>query len=111
MGYYAYILYNAKHDTFYIGQTYSLLKRIIMEHKAGLGKYTGRYDGEWLLLYFEKFATRAEAMQKEKEWKEFKSKVYLKKYQTKARLAQLVRASRLHREGRGFESLGAHQKS
>ncbi len=25
------------------------------------------------------------------------------------RLAQLVRASRLHREGRGFESLTAHQ--
>src|SRR5579859_6192148 len=27
------------------------------------------------------------------------------------RLAQLVRASRLHREGRGFESLAAHQPS
>lgn len=28
----------------------------------------------------------------------------------RARLAQLVRASRLHREGRGFESLSAHMK-
>ncbi len=28
-----------------------------------------------------------------------------------ARLAQLVRASRLHREGRGFESLGAHYQT
>ena len=26
------------------------------------------------------------------------------------RLAQLIRASRLHREGQGFESLNAHQK-
>ena len=29
----------------------------------------------------------------------------------KGRLAQLARASRLHREGRGFESLNAHFKS
>ena len=28
-----------------------------------------------------------------------------------ARLAQLVRASRLHREGQGFESLGVHNIS
>ena len=28
----------------------------------------------------------------------------------RGRLAQLARASRLHREGRGFESLSAHQK-
>ena len=27
-----------------------------------------------------------------------------------ARLAQLVRAARLHREGRGFESLNAHSE-
>ena len=27
---------------------------------------------------------------------------------TEGRLAQLARASRLHREGRGFESLSAH---
>ena len=29
----------------------------------------------------------------------------------KGRLAQLARASRLHREGRGFESLNAHSSS
>ena len=29
-------------------------------------------------------------------------------YLTEGRLAQLARASRLHREGRGFESLSAH---
>jgi len=29
-------------------------------------------------------------------------------YASRGRLAQLVRASRLHREGRGFEALTAH---
>ncbi len=51
-----------------------------MDHKAGKGNYTGRYDGEWLLLYYEKFDSRKKAMNKEREWKNFKSKVYLKEF-------------------------------
>ncbi len=45
--------------------------------------------------------------------KEKQTLTYLKKYfiisTNNARLAQLVRASRLHREGQGFESLGVHK--
>ncbi len=78
-------MFNKKHDIFYIGQTYSLKKRI-NEHKTGLGNYTSRYDGEWLYLYSEKFDTRAEAMKREKYFKSLKSKVYLKKFIKEKRL-------------------------
>lgn len=79
MNFYCYIMYNKKHDIFYIGQTYSLQKRT-NEHKNGLGNYTSRFDGEWCYLYSEKFETRAEAMGREKYFKSLKSKVYLKKF-------------------------------
>ena len=113
MVYYVYILYNTDYDKFYIGQTYSLRKRIL-EHKAGKSTYTNRY-GDWTFVYYEKLPTRANAMHREKYFKSLKSKEYLKKFikekrssNFNARLAQLVRASRLHREGQGFESLGVH---
>lgn len=76
--FFVYILYNTKHDKFYISQTYSLKKRIF-EHKNGLSEYTAKYDGEWLFVYKEKYKTRAGAMNKEKFLKKQKSKeFYLK---------------------------------
>ncbi|MFA5813736.1 MAG: GIY-YIG nuclease family protein [Patescibacteria group bacterium] len=77
--FFIYIMYNLKHDKFYIGQTYSIKKRIT-EHKTGQGNYTSRYDGEWLYLYSESFSTRAEAMQREKYFKSLKNKEYLKEF-------------------------------
>jgi len=79
MNFFVYIIYNARHDKFYIGQTYSLQKRIF-EHKNGLSIYTSRYDGEWLFLHKEKFKTRSEAMHKEKFLKQQKNKSFLKRY-------------------------------
>lgn len=80
MRYYVYVLYNLKHDKFYIGQTYSLLKRVVNEHKVGLGNYTSRYDGKWLFIYYESYNTRGEAMGRERYLKSFKSKTYLKQF-------------------------------
>lgn len=85
MEFFVYIIYNPKHDKFYIGQTYSLLKRVISEHKKGMGNYTSRYDGKWLFLYYEKCLTRKEAMNREKHLKSFKSKKYLKEFIKKMR--------------------------
>jgi putative endonuclease len=86
MVYYVYILYNTDHDKFYIGQTYSLTKRIA-EHKAGKSSYTSRY-GKWLFVYYEKLSTRAEAMRREKYFKSLKSKEYLKKFIKEKRCRQ-----------------------
>ena len=84
---YVYILYNKQHDKFYIGQTYSLKKRIA-EHKAGLGNYTSRY-GEWLFVYYEKVVDRAQAMSREKYFKSLKSKVFLKEFIKKQRTSSV----------------------
>ncbi len=105
-------MYNEKHDKFYVGSTYSLKKRTT-EHKTGKGNYTSRYDGTWLFVYYEKFSTRGEATKREKKLKQLKSKVYLKEFIKKKRASSVDLSpdlSRdLHREGRGFESLGVHK--
>jgi putative endonuclease len=76
--YYVYIIYNQKHDKFYIGQTYSLKKRIY-EHKNGLSGYTSKYNGEWFFVYKEKYKTRSKAMKREKFLKAQKNKNFYKK--------------------------------
>ena len=78
MNFYVYIIYNIKHDKFYIGQTYSLKKRIF-EHKNGLSKYTSKFDGEWIFVYKEKYGARAEAMKREKFLKNQKNNNFYKK--------------------------------
>ena len=78
MQFYVYILYNNKHDKFYIGQTYSLEKRIF-EHNNKLSNYTSKYDGEWKLAYYEIQTSRADAMNKEKWLKKQKNKNFYKK--------------------------------
>ncbi|MDD5291514.1 MAG: GIY-YIG nuclease family protein [Patescibacteria group bacterium] len=65
MKYFVYIIFNAKYNKFYIGQTYNLTKRLL-EHNQHLSKYTAKYDGEWTLVFNENFSTRAEAMKREK---------------------------------------------
>ncbi|MFH1325911.1 MAG: GIY-YIG nuclease family protein [Candidatus Falkowbacteria bacterium] len=65
MQFYVYILYNAEHDKFYIGQTYNLDKRLF-EHNNKLSTYTAKYSGEWKIVYNEQYTTRAEAMNREK---------------------------------------------
>jgi putative endonuclease len=78
MRYYVYILYNRKHDKFYIGQTYNLDKRTL-EHALGLSNYTSKYDGRWELAYNEELSTRKEAMSREKILKRQKNKQFYKK--------------------------------
>lgn len=77
MKYYVYILYNAKHDKFYIGQTYNLDKRNF-EHNIGISNYTSRYDGEWKQVYHEIFDSRSGAMKREKFLKKQKNKSFYK---------------------------------
>ncbi len=76
---FVYIIYNIDHDKFYVGQTYSLKKRIF-EHKNSLGNYTSRYGTNWSLLYFEVCEDRKVAMTREKYFKSLKSKIALKNF-------------------------------
>ena len=78
MQFYVYILYNDKHDKFYIGQTYNLEKRIF-EHTNKLSVYTARYDGVWRIVHTEQCNTRSDAMNREKFLKRQKNKNFYKK--------------------------------
>ena len=68
-----YILVNAA-GRFYIGQTEDLAMRLESHNADGPseGKYT-RKNGPWKLAYREPYATRSDAMRREREIKGWKS--------------------------------------
>jgi putative endonuclease len=76
MMFYTYILKSLKDGSHYIGQTADLEKRLL-EHNAGLSKYTSHHL-PYEILYFEKFETRGEAMKRENYFKSFAGYQWLK---------------------------------
>jgi putative endonuclease len=76
MGYFTYILYSEKCDKYYVGQTESLGKRI-EEHNNGKGGAFSSSCMPWKLAYQESSASRLEAIKREKEIKNKKSRKYI----------------------------------
>ena len=74
-----YCIYNSQNDKFYIGQTGNLQRRL-KEHNSPNGHHTGRFRGEWVLIYKESLATRSEALKREKQLKSAKGREYIKQY-------------------------------
>ena len=66
--YYAYVLVSDSTGKRYTGHTDNLERRIEQhnDQQHNLSKYTTRNSGPWRLVHFEKFATRSEAMAREK---------------------------------------------
>jgi putative endonuclease len=79
---YVYILQSEKDGSYYIGHTADLEERI-QRHNHGKSSYT-KARVPWKLIYQEVFATRSEAMKREREIKRMKSREYIER---------LVRAS------------------
>jgi putative endonuclease len=76
MSFVVYILYSHKCDRYYVGHTDDLDRRIA-EHNSGIG---GKYSSQcrpFIVVYTESFATRSEAMKREKEIKAKKSRRYI----------------------------------
>ncbi|MBK9097546.1 MAG: GIY-YIG nuclease family protein [bacterium] len=69
--YYVYILYSEHFDRYYIGHTNDLKRRLV-EHNKGLTSSTKAYR-PWKIVYTEKFSSRVEAYDREKEIKSYKS--------------------------------------
>ena len=77
MGYFVYILKSKKDNKRYVGMTSRPVKERVGEHNSGLVKSTkNRRPLE--LIYFEEFATKTEAMSREKFFKSGKGREYLK---------------------------------
>ena len=74
--FYTYIIQSESTGRYYIGHTHDLETRI---HQHNTHSYKGsastkRLKGPWKLVYTEEFATRSEAMTREKQIKGWKSR-------------------------------------
>jgi putative endonuclease len=74
MDYFLYILYSPKFVKTYVGQTDNLKQRLVLHNSAKV-KSTKPYI-PWILIHYESFTSRAEAMKRE-AW--FKSRAGRKK--------------------------------
>lgn len=68
MPYYAYVLRNEKSGALYTGYTSDLAKRLARHNdKSRVTKrHTKKHEGNWELMHSEEYATRPEAMLREK---------------------------------------------
>jgi putative endonuclease len=69
-----YVLQSEKDESYYIGFTESLEKRV-NQHNNGESNYTGR-KMPWKLVYFEEFKTKTDAIKRERFLKAQKNKVF-----------------------------------
>jgi len=73
--FYTYLLYSAKFEKIYIGQTSDLEARIIYHNEIAVNSYTSKYR-PWTIIYCEKFCSRSEAMKREKQLKSAKGREF-----------------------------------
>jgi putative endonuclease len=73
--FFIYIIYSSKWDKYYVGSCNDLEIRML-QHNGGRNIST-KHGVPWVLKYSESFTTRAEAMQREKEIKNKKSRKYI----------------------------------
>ena len=71
---FVYILYSDNFDSFYIGYTTDMERRLL-EHNSGLTKPT-KAKRPWRMLYHEKFELQVDALRREKFLKAQKNKSF-----------------------------------
>ncbi len=76
--YFVYVLYSEKAHCKYTGYTQDLTRRLNEHNQEILGKFT-KGKGPWILIYHEEFATRKEALLREKELKTGKGRDFIKR--------------------------------
>ena len=77
MKYYVYILQSEKDQSYYIGYTSNLEKRLEY-HNSGRQRYT-KYRKPFKLIYFEEFETKSDALKRESQIKRYKGGEAFKK--------------------------------
>ncbi|MEI9958790.1 MAG: GIY-YIG nuclease family protein [Ferruginibacter sp.] len=73
--FFVYILQSMKDFSFYVGQCNDLDWRV-SKHNEGMSRYTAT-KRPWRLVYFEMYNSRSEALKREKQIKNMKSKIYI----------------------------------
>jgi putative endonuclease len=69
-----YILRSVVDDSYYIGYTHDIEKRVA-EHNAGLSKYTSK-KMPWILVYKEYYNSKTEAIKRERFLKKQRNKEF-----------------------------------
>jgi putative endonuclease len=75
--FFVYILYSQSHDSFYIGYSADIDRRL-HEHNAGLTKST-KSKIPWRIVYYEKYDLQVDAIRRERFLKAQKNKTFYKK--------------------------------
>jgi putative endonuclease len=75
--YTVYILYSRRLDHYYVGQTSDIEIRLA-RHNSGLVRWTSQ-GVPWKMVYTESYATRSEAVERERFIKSRKSRVFIEK--------------------------------
>jgi putative endonuclease len=77
--YFVYAIYNRENDKIYIGQTNNLEQRLVLHNSKTFNtSYTARFSGDWILIYKEKIANRPEALIREKQFKSFRGREFIR---------------------------------
>ena len=75
-----YVLFNEQRKKIYIGYTENLEERLARHNRILPSKktsFTYKMSGLWKVVYSEKYATRKEAMKREKELKSFQGRKFI----------------------------------
>ncbi len=75
--YFVYILQSNRDETYYIGQTENLKKRL-EQHNLGISKYT-KTKRPWKIVYIEEFKTRKNALSRERFLKKQRNRQFYEK--------------------------------
>ena len=75
MKYFLYIIYSASLDRYYVGFTHDLNLRVA-RHNSGSSRST-KAGIPWILVYYEEFETKSEAIKRENYIKKMKSREYI----------------------------------
>ena len=78
MRFYVYILFSISRNAYYIGYTAEDLKERIRKHNTNHNGVTG-HIGEWMLMHYETFYSKADAVNREKQIKNWKSRKLIEK--------------------------------
>jgi putative endonuclease len=96
-----YILYSKTLNNFYVGYTSDDVCSRLAKHLAIHKGFTSKAK-DWVIVHIEQFASKAEAMKREKQIKRWKSNIRIKELIVRSQLNEASRPT--GREGFRFES-------
>ncbi len=79
--FFVYAIYNKERNKIYIGQTKDMSSRLARHNKELPSKkssYTSKQSGVWEIIYTEEFNTRLEALQREKQLKSYRGRIFVR---------------------------------